>query len=193
MVEKLQNVETFTFGPNLLKILSVAELYHLPFPSFKVKDLTLETAISQDAIPGLVTVLENSPQLKKLTVQPKLVNGTLLFGDMLNSIRRQLQSFRLWSIAFVRKEGNLCVDAIALSVTRDHRYQSYIARAGPSWLNQLITAEAAAATNPDNSFEMQGSREISTLLHVTNSELSDRVVKAFYAFELCLEFAVIFI
>lgn len=79
---------------------------------------------------------------------------------MLNSIRRQLQSFRLWSIAFVRKEGNLCVDAIALSVTRDHRYQSYIARAGPPWLNQLITAEAAAATNPDNSFEMQGSREV---------------------------------
>ena len=58
----------------LKKILSVAELYHLPFPSFKVKDLTLETAISQDAIPGLVTVLENSPQLKKLTVQPKLVS-----------------------------------------------------------------------------------------------------------------------
>ncbi|KAL0786050.1 hypothetical protein Bca101_002296 [Brassica carinata] len=166
MVEKLQNVETFTFGPNLLKILSVAELYHLPFPSFKVKDLTLETAISQDAIPGLVTVLENSPQLKKLTVQPKLVNGTLLFGDMLNSIRRQLQSFRLWSIAFVRKEGNLCVDAIALSVTRDHRYQSYIARAGPSWLNQLITAEAAAATNPDNSFEMQGSRELDMISRV---------------------------
>ncbi|KAF3511216.1 hypothetical protein F2Q69_00001987, partial [Brassica cretica] len=78
MVEKLQNVETLTFGPNLLKILSVAELYHLPFPSFRVKDLTLETAISEDAIPGLVTVLENSPQLKKLTVQPKLVNGTLL-------------------------------------------------------------------------------------------------------------------
>ncbi|KAL0674365.1 hypothetical protein Bca4012_002346 [Brassica carinata] len=97
MVEKLQNVETFTFGPNLLKILSVAELYHLPFPSFKVKDLTLETAISQDAIPGLVTVLENSPQLKKLTVQPKLVNGTLLgksLDDLLdvhgliNSVRR---------------------------------------------------------------------------------------------------------
>ncbi|CDY24922.1 BnaC03g22500D [Brassica napus] len=97
MVEKLQNVETLTFGPNLLKILSVAELYHLPFPSFKVKDLTLETAISQDAIPGLVTVLENSPQLKKLTVQPKLVNGTLLgksLDDLLdvhgliNSVRR---------------------------------------------------------------------------------------------------------
>ncbi|XP_009133420.1 putative F-box/LRR-repeat protein At3g18150 [Brassica rapa] len=356
MVEKLQNVETLTFGPNLLKILSVAELHHLPFPSFKVKDLTLETTISQDVIPGLVTVLENSPQLKKLTVQPKLVNGTLLgkslddlldvhgliysdqrwrseamvfpkiltwdvepkhvvsfiklilkttktlekmvlglgyylqgrqveeflemvpmlcqdnnvsisnklnqrglvsttvyqvhsglilgwrkpcpsfvkcnigsswldanrncgaawmvrdhmgqplvhgrrsysmvassveadllsfrwaieclatshfdavvfespsyiageailhpesfpqYGAMLNSIRRQLESFRLWSIAFVRKEGNLCVDAIALSVTRDHRYQSYIGRAGPSWLNQLIQAEAAAATNPD--------------------------------------------
>ncbi|CAG7880899.1 unnamed protein product, partial [Brassica rapa] len=78
MVEKLQNVETLTFGPNLLKILSVAELHHLPFPSFKVKDLTLETTISQDVIPGLVTVLENSPQLKKLTVQPKLVNGTVL-------------------------------------------------------------------------------------------------------------------
>lgn len=71
------------------------------------------------------------------------------YGSLLNSIRRQLQSFTLWSIAFVHKEGNLCVDAIALGVTRYHRYQSYIAHAGPSWLNQLIQAEATAATNPD--------------------------------------------
>ncbi|KAG2332376.1 hypothetical protein Bca52824_003556 [Brassica carinata] len=70
------------------------------------------------------------------------------YGALLNSIRRQLQSFRIWRIAFVHKEGNLCVDAIALSVTRDHLYQSYIGRAGPSWLNQLIQAEAAAATSP---------------------------------------------
>ncbi|CAH8376222.1 unnamed protein product [Eruca vesicaria subsp. sativa] len=67
-LEKLQNVEKLTFGENFLKILSLAELRCVPFPSFKVKNLTLVTMISQYVIPGIVRVLQNSPELKKLTI-----------------------------------------------------------------------------------------------------------------------------
>ncbi|XP_056856691.1 probable F-box protein At1g60180 isoform X2 [Raphanus sativus] len=100
IVEKLQNVEKLTFGPNLLKILSVAELRHLPFPSFNVQDLTLVSTISQDVIPGLVRLLQNSSQLKKLTVQPKLVSGTLLgkFLDDLLDMHGLINSDQRWSL-----------------------------------------------------------------------------------------------
>ncbi|CAH8376385.1 unnamed protein product [Eruca vesicaria subsp. sativa] len=67
-LEKLQNVEKLTFRENFLKILSLAELRCVPFPSFKVKNLTLVTMISQYVIPGIVRVLQNSPELKKLTI-----------------------------------------------------------------------------------------------------------------------------
>lgn len=68
MLEKLHNVEKLTFGASLVKILSLTELGSVPFPSFKVKDLTLETMVTQDVIHGLVKVIQNSPELKKLTV-----------------------------------------------------------------------------------------------------------------------------
>ncbi|KAF2605242.1 hypothetical protein F2Q70_00028030 [Brassica cretica] len=32
-------------------------------------------------------------------------------------------------------------NAIALSVTRDHRYQSYVATGGPTWLSSLLREE----------------------------------------------------
>jgi len=38
---------------------------------FKVKDLTLETVIFQYVIPGIERVLQNSPDLKKLTLLTK--------------------------------------------------------------------------------------------------------------------------
>ncbi|CAH2058641.1 unnamed protein product [Thlaspi arvense] len=66
---KLQNVERLTLGTNLLKILSLAELRGVLFPRFKnIKDLTLETVVSQYVTPGLVRVLHNSPGLKTLTL-----------------------------------------------------------------------------------------------------------------------------
>ncbi|CAH8332412.1 unnamed protein product [Eruca vesicaria subsp. sativa] len=117
MVGMLQNVETLTFGPNLLKILSVAELYHLPFPSFKVKDLTLETTISQDVIPGLVRVLQNSHLLTKLTVQPKLVNGTLLgksLDDLLD-VHGLMNSDQRW-----RKEARVFPNILNWDVEPKH-------------------------------------------------------------------------
>ncbi|CAH2058645.1 unnamed protein product [Thlaspi arvense] len=69
MLVKLQNVDKLTFGASFLKVLSIAELRGVPFPSFKVKDLTFDALVSQYVTPGLVRLLQNSPELKKLTVR----------------------------------------------------------------------------------------------------------------------------
>ncbi|EFH65804.1 F-box family protein [Arabidopsis lyrata subsp. lyrata] len=70
MLEKCQNVEKLTLGANILKILSLAELRVVSFPKLKLKALTLDTMISRYVIAGIVRVLQNSPDLKKLTIQP---------------------------------------------------------------------------------------------------------------------------
>ncbi|KAH0877276.1 hypothetical protein HID58_064670 [Brassica napus] len=57
-------------------------------------------------------------------------------------IRDKLSFFRLWTVAFAHIEGNRCAEAIATSVTRDHRYSSYIAHAGPFWLASELQEEA---------------------------------------------------
>ncbi|KAH0891870.1 hypothetical protein HID58_054299 [Brassica napus] len=54
----------------------------------------------------------------------------------------QLTNFSLWNSSYAHLEGNRCAHEIALSVTRDHRYQSYIARGGPFWLRALTLEEA---------------------------------------------------
>ncbi|KAG7594630.1 F-box domain [Arabidopsis thaliana x Arabidopsis arenosa] len=68
ILDKLQNVDKLTFGENFLKILSLAEVRGVPFPMFKAKALTLETMISQYVTPGILRLLQNSPELKKLTL-----------------------------------------------------------------------------------------------------------------------------
>ncbi|XP_010507666.1 PREDICTED: F-box/LRR-repeat protein At3g03360-like [Camelina sativa] len=69
MLEKCcQNVEKLTFGESYLKMLSLAELRGVLFPKFiKAKAITLETPISHYVIPGIVRILQNSPELKMLT------------------------------------------------------------------------------------------------------------------------------
>ncbi|KAL0697544.1 hypothetical protein Bca4012_053666 [Brassica carinata] len=47
-------------------------------------------------------------------------------------------------ISYVSSSCNLIANLIALSVTRDHRYQSYVARNGPAWLATQIGQEALA-------------------------------------------------
>ncbi|CAE6040690.1 unnamed protein product [Arabidopsis arenosa] len=69
IIEKVQNVEKLTFGENFLKAVSLAELHGFPFPKLKAKVLTLETTISPYVISGIVRVLQNSPELKKLTIR----------------------------------------------------------------------------------------------------------------------------
>ncbi|CAA7036736.1 unnamed protein product [Microthlaspi erraticum] len=71
MLEKLMHVEKLTIGGNFLQMLSLAEIRGLPFPMFNVKDLTLETSISQYVIPGVERILQNSPDLKKLTLHTR--------------------------------------------------------------------------------------------------------------------------
>ncbi|CAN7008087.1 unnamed protein product [Brassica oleracea var. botrytis] len=77
MLEKLQHVDNLTFGENFLTVLTLAELRRVPIPRFKVKDLTLETMISQYVIPGIVRVLQSSPELKKLTTIHRMKFGTI--------------------------------------------------------------------------------------------------------------------
>ncbi|KAF8091801.1 hypothetical protein N665_0435s0001 [Sinapis alba] len=72
------------------------------------------------------------------------------FEALFSSIRQFLQRSRLWSIASVHSEGNRCARYnLSFSVTRDHRYQSYIARYGPSWLNQIIQEVSDVAIGPN--------------------------------------------
>ncbi|KAH0893393.1 hypothetical protein HID58_055822, partial [Brassica napus] len=66
-------------------------------------------------------------------------------SGLIGAIREKFSLLRLWSIAYVHKEANRCSDAIALSVTRDHRYTSYIAKDGPGWLLQMILEDAVGA------------------------------------------------
>ncbi|KAG7657930.1 F-box-like domain superfamily [Arabidopsis suecica] len=78
MLEKLQSAEKLIFGCNILQILSLAEVYGLPFPMFKTKTLTLETDIFQYVIPGIERLLQNSPDLKTVTVRPS--DGNIMPG-----------------------------------------------------------------------------------------------------------------
>ncbi|CAN6910082.1 unnamed protein product, partial [Brassica oleracea] len=60
-------------------------------------------------------------------------NGASLCS-LLQSIMHSLLHFDEWSLEYVVLERNQAATLIAVSVTRDHRYQSYVARGGPSWL-----------------------------------------------------------
>ncbi|KAJ0264361.1 F-box domain-containing protein [Hirschfeldia incana] len=77
MLERLQNAEKLTFWGNFIQLLSLVEIHGVPFPMFKVKSLTLDTKISQYAIPGMERLLQNSPDLEKLTVRARNFNTSL--------------------------------------------------------------------------------------------------------------------
>ena len=42
----------------------------------------------------------------------------------------------------VEPDSNRAASLIASSVTKEHRYQSYVASGGPSWLQALLNQEA---------------------------------------------------
>ncbi|CAL9218282.1 unnamed protein product [Arabidopsis halleri] len=94
ILEKLQNVDKLTFGQNFLKILSLAEVRGVPFPMFKAKALTLETMISEYVIPGILRVLQNSPELKKLTLHTMDCN-TDTIPDKDKDVRKYLRGLNL--------------------------------------------------------------------------------------------------
>ncbi|KAG2310142.1 hypothetical protein Bca52824_021699 [Brassica carinata] len=65
------------------------------------------------------------------------------FSICLSCTRRYTPLVTL-KIAYVSSSCNLIANLIAVSVTRDHRYQSYVARNGPAWLATQIGQEALA-------------------------------------------------
>ncbi|KAL0743522.1 hypothetical protein Bca4012_085035 [Brassica carinata] len=69
MLYKLQNADKLTLGSNFIQIISLAEILGVPFPMLKVKSLTFDTKICQYVIPGIERLLQNSPDLEKLTVR----------------------------------------------------------------------------------------------------------------------------
>ncbi|CAH8379313.1 unnamed protein product [Eruca vesicaria subsp. sativa] len=69
LLAKLHNVKRLTFTGTVLQILSLVELRGVPFPTFKVQTLTVETGFTRSVIPGLGRLLQNSPELEKLTAQ----------------------------------------------------------------------------------------------------------------------------
>ncbi|XP_019096250.1 PREDICTED: putative F-box/LRR-repeat protein At3g18150 [Camelina sativa] len=75
MLEKVKNVEKLTLGGNFLHVLFIScRDSWCSFSMLKVKYLTLDTAISRSVIPGIEKVLQNSPDLKKLTVSARNFN-----------------------------------------------------------------------------------------------------------------------
>ncbi|KAG7588422.1 F-box domain, partial [Arabidopsis suecica] len=70
MLKKLENLEKLTFsGGSLQNLSSIVEKRGVPFPMFKVKALTLE--MEHFVISDIERMLQNSPNLKKLTVRAK--------------------------------------------------------------------------------------------------------------------------
>ncbi|KAL9278395.1 putative ribonuclease H domain, reverse transcriptase zinc-binding domain-containing protein [Arabidopsis thaliana] len=65
-----------------------------------------------------------------------------LFRHLISDIRRFLDAFEFSVIVNSATECNRVANEIATSFTRDHRYQSYVAREGPLWLREIIIEES---------------------------------------------------
>lgn len=75
----------------------------------------------------------------------KAINEPQSFPDMallISLTLRSLHKFDHCQVRLVPEVINLIALEIALSVTKDRRYQSYIARGGPSWLAPAIRNQA---------------------------------------------------
>ncbi|CAN7101106.1 unnamed protein product [Brassica rapa subsp. narinosa] len=60
---------------------------------------------------------------------------------LIDTISVLLNEFDGVSLEHVVASRNRIANSIALSVTRDHRYQSYVATGGPTWLSSLLREE----------------------------------------------------
>lgn len=89
---------------------------------------------------GKVIFETSSPTLRDVFINPQLHPQ---FGPMTSSILLLLNSFMDWRVEHVSLESNKVASLVASSVTRDHRYSSYVASGGPSWFTSLLVEEAA--------------------------------------------------
>lgn len=56
-------------------------------------------------------------------------------------LRKALKRINGWSLNGVSDRLNKCAGKVAFSVTKEKRYQSYVAQGAPSWLRDLLEAD----------------------------------------------------
>ncbi|XP_018435702.1 uncharacterized protein LOC108807989 [Raphanus sativus] len=66
-------------------------------------------------------------------------------GQKVNEILQGLNTFMEWRLDHVESSGNRAAKLIAQSVTDDHRFNSYVATGGPSWLQILLHQESSVS------------------------------------------------
>lgn len=64
------------------------------------------------------------------------------FSRIISTISEKLQLLTAWRLEYTLPARNFIASRIAVSVTSEHRYQSYVATGGPVWLHQAIAGEA---------------------------------------------------
>lgn len=89
-----------------------------------------------------ITLEVTSRQVKEAIIHP---HQYPMFRHIISQIRDALDTLEEWRIECIPYGINRCAQAIAVSVTRDYRYQSYIAREGPSWIRSLLNEDANIA------------------------------------------------
>lgn len=82
----------------------------------------------------------SSPQALEALNNPAKFPG---LANLIERTRQALHRFHNCSILVVNSVVNVVAGKIAVSVTNDGRFSSYIARGGPRWLSDIICAEAA--------------------------------------------------
>ncbi|KAF2613734.1 hypothetical protein F2Q70_00013419 [Brassica cretica] len=80
----------------------------------------------------------SSPQALEALNNPHWFWG---LSNLIECTRQALSYFQNCSVEVVNVSANRVADQIAVSVTKDGRWSSYIARGGPSWLNDTILTE----------------------------------------------------
>ena len=85
-------------------------------------------------------------EFSALEVKKAMDHPLLCFGHFqpVSHALSAIYSIRDAQIRYVTSSCNLIANLIAVSVTRDQRYQSYVARNGPAWLATQIGQEASA-------------------------------------------------
>ncbi|KAH0941919.1 hypothetical protein HID58_001556 [Brassica napus] len=87
----------------------------------------------------------SSPQALEALNNPARCPG---LANLIERTRQALHRFHNCSILVVNSVVNLVAGKIAVSVTNDGRFSSYIARGGPRWLSDIICADAANSPFP---------------------------------------------
>lgn len=89
-------------------------------------------------------------EYSSLSLRDTLANPNSLpeFCGLVDAVHALLQKLESWCLRLAPSSENKAAMEIAVSVTRDMRLHSYVARGGPSWLRSLLSKEAATWFSP---------------------------------------------